>query len=143
MLLSQYIDDCHIGQLRIPIGLSSSWSIFLLSAAACFITSLVILSRGYFIGLQKSVLLPVQIIPFLGLDFLWTLSSRHSFSQKRRNRICQLWRLFIQLESYFNQKSSKICRQGCFLFFGCAKLYCREVNYNISKGLRSSRPVND
>ena len=63
---SQYIDDRHLGQLRLPN--SSSWSNLDLANAAVFIASLVLVSRGYFIGLSKSVFNPVRQILFLGFN---------------------------------------------------------------------------
>ena len=63
--LSQYIDDRHVGQLKILQGNHSSWSSFDLANAAIFITSLVLVSCEYFIGLKKSVSVPTQEIPFL------------------------------------------------------------------------------
>ena len=139
---SQHINDCHIGQLRIPIGISSSWSNFELSAAACFITSLVLVSCGYFIGLQKSVFLPVQIIPFLG--FLVD-SVKQAFILPEEKK-----QSFANFRDYsFNSKVIPIKSLQKFagkavsfsLAVPAAKLYCREVNYNISKGLHCSRPV--
>ena len=44
---SQYINDHHLGQLRLPD--SSSWSNLDLAIAAVFIASLVLVSCGYFI----------------------------------------------------------------------------------------------
>ena len=57
--LSQYIDDRHVGQMRLLQSYNSNWSNIDLAKAAAFIAS-------DFIGLKKSILLPVQVIPFLG-----------------------------------------------------------------------------
>ena len=64
--VSQYIDDHHVGQLRLLSCFSSDWSDLDLANAAVFISALVLISCGYFIGVKKSVLFPVQVIPFLG-----------------------------------------------------------------------------
>ena len=64
--LSQYIDDRHVGQMRLLQCYNSNWSNIDLAKAAAFIASIVLVSCGYFIGLKKSILSPVQVIPFLG-----------------------------------------------------------------------------
>ena len=140
MLLSEYVDGRHIGQLRIPIGISLSGSNFELSAAACFITSLVLVSCAYFIDLQKSVFLPVQIITFLGFlvdsvkqAFILPEERKHSFANFRDY-------LFKSKVTPIKSLQKFACKAVSFsLAVPTAKLYCREVNYNISKGLY--RPV--
>ena len=64
--LSQYIDDRHIGQLRLPQGQPNIWSNMDLAKASFFIAALVLVSCGYFIRLKKSIFLPVQSLVFLG-----------------------------------------------------------------------------
>ena len=64
--LSQYIDDRHIGQLRLPQGHPNIWPNMDLAKASFFIAALVLVSCGYFIGLKKSIFLPVQSLVFLG-----------------------------------------------------------------------------
>ena len=66
MPLSQYIDDRHVGQMLLLQCHNSNWSNMDLTKAAAFIASIALVSCSYFIGLNKSVLLPVQVIPFLG-----------------------------------------------------------------------------
>ncbi len=53
--VSQYIDDRHIGQLRLPPSAAANWSDFEL-AEASNIASFVLTHCGYFIGIKKSVL---------------------------------------------------------------------------------------
>ena len=64
--LSQYIDDRHVVQMRLLQCYNSNCSNIDLAKAAAFIASIVLVSCGYFIGLKKSILSPVQVIPFLG-----------------------------------------------------------------------------
>lgn len=53
---SQYIDDLHVGQLRLDPRANSrgAFSNFQLAQMAAFITCSVVISLGYFIGLKKS-----------------------------------------------------------------------------------------
>ena len=64
--VSQYIDNRHVGQLRVVKTSHPSGACFDLANAAIFIASLILVSCGYFICLDKFVLVPVQRIPFLG-----------------------------------------------------------------------------
>ena len=64
--LSQYINDSHVGQMRLLQCYNSNWSNIDLAKAAAFIASIVLVACGYFIDLKKSILSPVQVIPFLG-----------------------------------------------------------------------------
>ena len=50
--LSQYIDDRHVGQLRLAIT-NPTWSDLDLAKAGIFIAALVLVFCGYFIGLKK------------------------------------------------------------------------------------------
>ena len=65
---SLYIDDHHVGQLRLPQGCLSDWSDLDSAKAVSFIAAIVLAACGYFIGLKKPILPPQQVIPFL--DFL-------------------------------------------------------------------------
>ena len=50
--VSQYIDDRHVGQLRLLPCFSSDWSDLDLANAAVFISAFVLISWGYFIGIK-------------------------------------------------------------------------------------------
>ena len=66
---SQYIDDCHVGQLALhrDIKKSCGWPNFALAEATAFIVCSVLVSLGDFICLSNSVTLPQTRIRFLGL----------------------------------------------------------------------------
>ena len=71
---SLYIDDRHIGQLTIrpePKSNFSSVSLpksdFVLAQSALFIVYYFLSPLGYCIGLSKSILVPLQRVPYLGL----------------------------------------------------------------------------
>ena len=92
--LSQYIDDRHIGQIRLKPSIQSAWSNVELAEAAVFTASLVLVRCGYFIGTQKSVLRRSQKILFLGLisdsvtqSFLLPPEKKESFARLRESII--------------------------------------------------------
>jgi len=66
---SQYIDHCHFWQLQIrrdapPCSLSD----FQRAQAALYIACYILIDLGYFIGLQKSTLIPTQAPIFWGIS---------------------------------------------------------------------------
>ena len=65
---SQFIDDRHVGQLRLRPRANSmrAFSNFQLAQMAAFIACLVVTSLGYFIGLKKSCLIPSTAKRLLG-----------------------------------------------------------------------------
>lgn len=63
---SQYIDDRHIRQLRLPHSqLSPSFSGFQLAEMAAYIACVTFIWLGYFIGIKKSCLIPSVAVRFL------------------------------------------------------------------------------
>ena len=64
---SQYIDDRHAGQLRIP-DLTTLYppSNFALAEAAAYLLCYTLVYLGYFIHLKKSCFIPQLRVPFLG-----------------------------------------------------------------------------
>ena len=88
-----YIDDRHLGQLRLPLHpLSSSFSAFQLAEMAAYIACSASISLGYFIALSKSSLLPATALTFLGyvcdsvrLAFLLPPDKRAKFSALRES----------------------------------------------------------
>ena len=109
--LSQYIDDHHVGQLRISQSMSNSWSNLELANAAIYMASLVLVSCGYFIGLKKSILIPSQSIPYLSFisdslkqAFILPDGKKEKFTVLREFR--------------FRQVPSAICWQSSLVFIG-------------------------
>ena len=140
--LSQYIDYRHVGQLNILQGNHSSWSSFDLANAAIFITSLVLVSCGYLIGLKKSVLVPAQEIPFFG--FLSNSQKQAFILDEEKRRKFALLRESLLSSKFVSVKSlqkfaSKVASFS--LSVPAARLFCRQVNASISKGIKSSRPI--
>lgn len=140
--LSQYIDDRHVGQLHLPARKAIEWSDFELAEAAVFIASLVLVHCGYFIGIQKSVLKPTQNILFLGFicsstdqSFSLPADKRQKFAELRES-ILKSNTVTVKTLQRFAGKANSFC-----LAVPAAKLYTREVNVSISKGMKSSKPL--
>ena len=64
-----YIDDRHVGQLRLPPRpLPHPFSVFELAAMAAYIACFASVAFGYFIKLSKSFLLPATTLAYLGYN---------------------------------------------------------------------------
>ena len=133
--LSQYIDDRHVGQLRLAIT-NPTWSDLDLEKAGIFIAALVLVSCGDFIGLKKSVFIPVQAITFLGFisdsvkqAFLLPKEKKQKFADLR-DSIIQSKTVAVKTLQRFAGKAVSFA-----LAVPAAKLFTREVNFHIGKGL--------
>ena len=140
--LSQYINDHHIGQLRLPQEHPNIWSNMDLAKASSFIAALVLVSCGYFIGLKKSIFLPVQSLVFLGL-FADSVRQAFILPDEKKQKFASMRDSLIQLKVVQVKSLQKFTGKviSFSLAIPAAKLFCREVNYNIGKGLKSSKPV--
>ena len=140
--VTQYIDHRHIGQLQSAKTVTSNWSDLELANTAVFITALTLVSCGYFIGLQKSVLCPTQSILFLGLisnsqdqSFSTPQDKKEKFAGLRESIICSK-NVSVKTLQRFAGKAVSFSPA-----LPAARLYTREVNTNISSGIKNSRPV--
>ena len=138
--LTQYIDDRHLGQIQLPLEVGKDWSDLELANAAVFISGLVLAHCGYFIGIQKSVLLPQQSLSFLGFivdsvrqAFILPEQKRRQFASLR-DSISESRFLSVKTLQRFAEKAVSFA-----LAVPAAKLYVRETNAHISKGIRSSK----
>eukprot|EP00794_Sanderia_malayensis_P014932 gene14932-biopygen12452 len=140
--VTQYIDDRHVGQLRLHSTPAVPWTNDDLANAAIFSTALVLVQCGYFIGLTKSVLRPTPQLTFLGFI---ADSAKQSFTVPPE----KIEKLATLRESLIASKSASVKTLQRFagkaislsLAVPAARLYCREVNSAISWGIKSSRPV--
>ena len=140
--LSQYIDDRHVGQMRLLQCYNSNWSNIDLAKAVAFIASIVLVSCGYFIGLKKSILSPVQVIPFLG--FL-SDSTKQAFllPEDKKLKFAALRDSLIESKVISAKSLQRFAGKivSFSLAVPAAKLFCREVNFNIGKALKNSKPI--
>ena len=142
--LSQYIsiDDRHVGQMRLFQCNNSDWSNMDQAKTAAFIGSIVLISCGYFIGLKKSILSPVQVIPFLGFlsdsikqAFLLPEDKKFKFAVLRDSLIESKIISAKNLQRFAGKIVS-----SC-LVISAAKLFCREVKFLYQKALKESKPI--
>ena len=142
MPLSQYIDDRHVGQMCLLQCYNSNWSNIDLANAAAFIASIVLVSCGYFIGLKKSILSPVQVIPFLG--FL-SDSTKQAFllPEGKKLKFATLRDSLIESKVISAKSLQRFAGKIVSFSFAvpAAKLFCREVNFNLRKALKNSKPI--
>ncbi|KAI8480228.1 hypothetical protein Bbelb_420270 [Branchiostoma belcheri] len=127
---SLYIDDRHAGQLQIAgqKQRKREEAGYEAAQAACFIMCSVVVALGYFLGISKSQLDPVQCLEFLGME---ADSVRLAFRLPERKKVS-----FATLrEGVLNEQSVPIVKlqklTGKLVSFGlavpAARLYCREM----------------
>ena len=138
---SQYIDDRHVGQLRLRPRANGmcAFSNFQLAQMAAFIACSVVLSLGYFIGLKKSCLIPSTARRFLG--YIWD-SDRQAFllPQDKKEKFAEL------REAVLGKKSVSLKLAGKTTSFAllvpAAKLYSNSMYQAISQASKTcSRQV--
>lgn len=148
---SLYIDDRHTCQLSFPkntqpaaYGNFSSKDSFnlALANAAIFITCYTLISLGYFIGLEKSILMPSKQIPYLG--FVCD-SEKQAFTllPRKKEKFLAVLRQALSSESldlFTLQRLGGKCISMALAVPG-ARLYINEINVAISRAMRSSRPL--
>ena len=121
---------------------NSNWSNIDLAKAAAFIASIVLVSCGYFIGLKKSILSSVQVIPFLG--FL-SDSTKQAFllSYDKKLKFAALRDSLIESKVISAKSLQRFAGEivSFSLAVSAAKLFCREINFNIGKALKNSKPI--
>ena len=68
-----YIDDRHNGQLKVPLEQGEYGTLstadegrFAAAKSAIFLVAFYMVPMGYFLGLSKSILSPLKIVPYLG-----------------------------------------------------------------------------
>ena len=138
---SLYIDDRHNGQLACPSTISPL-SGYDLALAAIFYVCYLVVSLGYFIGLDKSILEPSQQVPYLGFT---SDSRKQAFTLLPHKK--EKFLLFVR--DILNQKAVELvtlqklagkCISMALAVPG-ARLFTNEINLAISKAARTSRPL--
>ena len=139
---SLYIDDRHVGQLRLPqdrspIGFSNSQ----LADMAAFIACSTLISLGYFIGLKKSSLQPATAVRFLGYI---CDSQRQAFTlpHNKRSKFSALREAILRCKtvSLKNLQNFAGKTTSFALLVPAAKLYTNQVFQAISKACKSHNP---
>lgn len=137
---SQYIDDRHIGQLRLPSSHRHPvFSHVQLAQMAAFITCSTLVSLGYFIGLSKSCFEPSTSIRFLGYicdsrrqAFILPDDKRRKFASLRDTILANKTVSLKNLQKFAGKTTSFA------LLVPAAKLYTNAVYQAIAKAARSN-----
>lgn len=142
---SQYIDDRHVGQLRLRSRANGEcvFSNFQLAQMAAFIACYVIISLGYFIGLKKTCLFPSMARRFLGYvcdsekqAFLLPQDKKEKFAELREAILSKKCVSLKTLQKFAGKTTSFA------LHVPAAKLYTNSVYLAISRATKSgSRQV--
>ena len=140
-----YIDDRPNGQLQVSLdegeygSLATADERSLADAkSVIFLVAYYLVRLGYFLGLSKSILTPMKVVPYLG--FLAD-SSRETFHliPEKRGKFIELIQKLLE-SSYVSVKTLQRLTEKC-VSFARAVLFTREMNAAISRGLRSQKPI--
>lgn len=144
-----YIDDRHNGQLQVPLEqgeygtLSTAderWSAA--AKSAIFLVAFYLVRMGYFLGLSKSILTPLKIIPYLGFLADSSMEIFHLIPEKK-HKFVTLVQETLQ-STHVSVKTLQRLVGTCTSFsraVPAARLFTREMNTAISKGIRSQKPI--
>ena len=137
---SQYIDDRHVGQLRLHQSSHSQWSNLQLAQAGGYIACTILVSLGYFICLNKCVILPPKIVRFLGFlcdsdlqVFVLPEDKKEKFANLRESVLSQ-HSVSVKSLQRLAGKIISFC-----IAVPAAKLYALEI-YRATVPLRNKRP---
>ena len=146
---SLYIDDRHSGQLRNSLNSPTYECIVpqrrrdLASAsAAIFLVCHTLIALGYFIGLNKSILIPTQAVPYLGF-LVDSIRQAFALLPNKRKIFCNLLNSIL-LSSHTDLKTLQRLAGKCFSFslaIPGARLFTNDINIAIGKASRNSRPI--
>ena len=138
---SQYIDDRHVGQLRLRSQANGEhvFSNFQLAQMAAFIACFVVISLGYFIGLKKSCLVPSTARRFLGYI---CDSERQAFPlpQDKKDQFAELREAILSRKSVSLKTLQKFAGKttSFALLVPAAKLYSNSMYQAISRASKSA-----
>ena len=141
-----YTDDCHNGELQVALDkgeyatLNSANDRHLAARSAIFLVAYHLVRLGYFLGLQKSILFPSKVVPYLG--FLAD-SSREVFCLKpeKKEKFLDLVRGILK-NSKVTVKTLQRLVGKCVSFslaVPAAQLFTRQMNAAIARGRLISR----
>jgi hypothetical protein len=144
-----YIDDRHNGQLQVDLTKGAYAEIqlvddrnFAAAQSAIFLVAYVLVRLGYFLGLKKSILVPQQIVPYLGFRADSANEVFHLIPEKKC-KFVDLIRATLQ-QRYVSVKTLQRLVGKCVSFslaVPAAKLFTREMNAAISRGISTQKLV--
>ena len=146
---SLYIDDRHNGQLQTSLAAGEYASLqtqderrFAAAESAVFLVAFYLLRLGYFLGLSKSILVPVKVVPYLGY---LSNSTRQVFQliPEKRFRFLELVG-DVLTKTKIGVKTLQRLAGKCIAFslsVPAALLFTREMHLAISAAARSHRLI--
>ena len=115
---------------------------FAAAKSAIFLTAFHLIRLGYFLGLSKSILKPCQIVPYLCFLLDSNREVFHLIPEKKR-KFLELIEEILE-SNLVSVRTLQRLAGKCVSFslvLPAARLYTREMNLAISKGVRSKKKV--
>ena len=146
---SLYIDDRHNGQLQVSFQSGAYSSLptadarrFAAANSAIFLVAYHLVSMGYFLALNKSILVPRKTVPYLGF---FVASEQEAFTviPEKKEKFLVLLRHTLKGKSVTVHQLQRLVGK-CISFSRAipgALLFTRAMNMAISRGIRSGKPV--
>ena len=140
-----YIDDRHNGELQVALDKGEYATIntvddrhLAAARSAIFLVAYHLVSLGYFLDLQKSILFPSKVVPYLGL---LADSSREVFSLKpeKKEKFLQLVREILHASKVTVKTLQRLVGK-CVSFslaVPAAQLFTKQMNAAIAGGQRT------
>ena len=139
-----YIDDRHRGEIQLSpsapgyASLSSDLDKSLARAnSSIFLVCFTLINLGYFLGIKKSILIPRQIVPFLGF-LVGSVHQSFLLIKEKKQKFLPLLRLVLDSDAT-DVKTLQRFLGKCILFslaIPGTRLFLNEVYNAIGKGLR-------
>lgn len=107
-----------------------------------FLVAFYLVRMGYFLGLSKSILTPLKIVPYLGFLADSSMEVFHLIPEKK-HKFVTLVQETLQ-STYASVKTLQRLVGKCTSFsraVPAVRLFTREMNAAISKGIRSQKPI--
>ena len=140
-----YIDDRYNGQLQVPVEQGEYGTLttaderrFAAAKSAIFLVAFYQVRMGYFLGLSKSILIPLKIVQYLGFLADSSMEVFHLIPQKKHKFVTSVQETLQS--TYVSVKSLQRLVGKCTSFsraVPAVRLFTREMNAAISKGIRS------
>lgn len=145
---SLYIDDRHNGQLQVPLGegaykaMTKEERFKATSESALFLVAFHLVQLGYFLGIQKSILSPRQSVPYLGF-IIDSKEQCFRLIPRKKQSFIDLVKGILGEKSVCVKVLQRLAGKCVSLSLAvpAAKLFTREMNGAISRGLKSCKDV--
>lgn len=144
-----YIDDRHTGQLQVPLSRGAYALLdgdnarnFAAANSAIFVVASCLIALGYFLGLEKSIMIPRQMVPYLGFTSDSIREVFHLLSHKKEKFLALIREVLATPTVTVKTLQRLVGKCVSFsLVVPAALLFTREMNAAIRRGIRTSRPL--